>query len=464
MLRPLIRLHTFCIVLAFASKPALAESKTFFNPILPYGKDPWMVQHEGSYYFIQSIRERAIHVWKSKGITSLRSATRWVVWEPPAKGPGSQHVWAPEMHYLRGKWYIYYAADAGENAQHRMYVLESQSDDPLGPYTSKGKILEPSDKWAIDGTVFEHADGQLYFVWSGWSGNVDVQQNIYIAPMKDPWTLAGPRVLLTEPTLPWERTASTGPRIAEAPQVLARNGRLFIVYSADQSWTNNYKLGMLSFQGGDVLDRANWRKSRRPVFESTLSREGNVFGPGHSSFVMSADEQEHWIIFHAANRMDSGWDRNVHAQKFSWNKDGSPEFGRPVPTSIPLPLPSGEVVTPLPDYQLSDPIFNKWNELGRDVEILGFPLADEMPIATGEGKIAQFQGGIIVDLPGRKPYALHGMFYSRWLSQGGETGCLGYPLSDAYHGSHGSLQQDFQNGVVFYQDDQSVQAVCREAA
>ena len=50
-----------------------------------------------------------------------------------------------------------------------MYVLEGNTQDPTGGYTFKGKIAATTDRWAIDGTVLEHA-GSRYMVWSGWPG------------------------------------------------------------------------------------------------------------------------------------------------------------------------------------------------------------------------------------------------------------------------------------------------------
>ena len=52
------------------------------------------------------------------------------------------------------------AADNGDNATHRMYVLEGTSQDPQQPFVLKGKIAAPSDRWAIDGTVLEMPDGK----------------------------------------------------------------------------------------------------------------------------------------------------------------------------------------------------------------------------------------------------------------------------------------------------------------
>src|SRR5207248_4516574 len=92
-----------------------------------------------------------------------------------------------ELHAIDGKWYIYFAADAGTNDTHRIWVLENSNSDPLqGTWTMRGKLADPSDKWAIDPSVFTN-DGVLYLIWSGWPGDANGTQNIYIAKMRNPW-------------------------------------------------------------------------------------------------------------------------------------------------------------------------------------------------------------------------------------------------------------------------------------
>ena len=326
------------------------RSDTFNNPIVSDGADPWMVYKDGFYYYTQTTGadvkvRRCAHI---TGTLGVGGASEVSVYTPPA--PYNQNVWAPELHYLQGKWYIYYAADDGNNANHRLYVLESVLSDPQGTYTNKGKIFDATtDRWAIDGTVLEKGDGSLYFIWSGWPGSVDGQQNLYVAPMSNPWTISGPRVLLSTPTYSWEGW------INEGPEVLQRNGKIFVVYSANASWLDDYCLGMLANTNGDVLNPSAWTKIPNPVFQKFSDANGGVYGPGHCSFTRSLDQTEDWLVYHAAKFSGAGWNRNVRTQKFSWNPDDSPNFGYPIPPSVPLNVPSGEG-TPIPpfgDYTLT---------------------------------------------------------------------------------------------------------------
>jgi GH43 family beta-xylosidase len=195
--------------------------------------------------------------------------------------------------------------------------------------------------WAIDGTVLTLDDSRKYFVWSGWPAKRNGQQNLYIAPMQDPATISGPRVLLASPDQRWERVAMP---ICEGPQVLKRNGDLFIVYSASGSWTPDYCLGMLHTKTRDVLDPSKWSK-HGPVFRKT----DQVWGVGHCSFVKSLCQTEDWIVYHSKSRRKHGWeDRDVHAKRFTWSSDGFPDFGEPLPRVAPLQPPTLNNRKPVP--------------------------------------------------------------------------------------------------------------------
>lgn len=322
--------------------PVGAIECAFTNPILMPGEDPSLVFHDGFYYLVQSDPGR-LTIVKSPTLTDLDEAEPVVVFAPPPGKPYSYDLWAPELTYLDGNWYIYVAAtDApGNNPSHRMYVLQADSDDPQGTWTVKGKVYDSeADKWAIDGVVFEY-DGQLYMVWSGWPGDRgNFPQNLYIAPMSDPLTLSGERVLLSEPDEPWEQSKAA---IQEGPQVFIHDGQLSIVYSADASWTTVYKLGLLKLTGDDPLDPTAWEKVG-PVFSGYSNASGSVYGVGHNSNpVPSPDGSESWLVYHTKTLPTDGWDdRAIAAQEFTWNADGTPNFGQPVTLTAGLEAPAGE--------------------------------------------------------------------------------------------------------------------------
>lgn len=321
--------------------PPPPPANTFTNPLLSSGPDPWVIKKETNYYYTHTLGNR-IAIWKTPKMSELKNVSSQTIWTAPSSGPNSKNVWAPELHFIDNKWYAYYAADDGVNANHRMYVLENTSADPLtGTWESKGKISDPTNKWAIDGTVLNH-NGLLYFIWSGWEGDVDVKQNLYIAKMQNPWTIEGNRVLISTPTYDWETIGS--PDVNEGPAALKNsNGKLFVTYSASGCWNDDYSLGLLTLkEGGNPLNAADWIKNTTPVF--TKNTSGGAYGPGHNSFFKSYDGTEDWILYHAnqASGQGCGDARNPRMQKFTWNGDGTPNFGQPVAIGASIKKPSGE--------------------------------------------------------------------------------------------------------------------------
>ena len=300
------------------------------NPIHQGGSDPWVYLHEGSYYYCYS-RGRGISVAKMSSLHTLVPKGT-AVFDPPKWTEYSEELWAPELHYLNGEWYIYVAASDGYSSNHRMFVLKSTSDNPRSRYEMVGQITDPSNKWAIDGTVME-LNGELYFLWSGWEGDKDGRQNLYIAHMSDPCTIDSERVMISTPEYNWETVE--WPDVNEGPTVLQHGGKTFVVYSASGSWGDYYCLGMLTLTGEDPMDPASWEKESRPVF---TRRTDVCYGPGHCSFSTAVDGSV-WMIYHGNQVSDTGWDgRSVWIAPVTFDENGTPHFGRPEPEVL-FPVP-----------------------------------------------------------------------------------------------------------------------------
>ncbi|MEK3885639.1 family 43 glycosylhydrolase [Paenibacillus sp. PL2-23] len=343
------RWHVFKMVLMVALIMSMVSVGTvnaavsnFYPVIAPNGADPSVYKHSDGYYYSTFTTGGNVTLWRSKSLAGLYSGTvssgnRMVIWTPPATGAYSKNIWAPEIQFINNKWYVYFAADNGNNVNHRMYALENTSANPFqGTWTFKGKINPPdNDDWAIDGVVLNQA-GSLYFIWSGWEGTIK-NQHIYIAPMSDPLTISGSRVKIASPTFSWE--TNTTPQVNEGPQVIVKNGKISIVYSASGSWTNNYCLALITAStSSNLLQASSWTKKNTPIFQSS----NGIFGPGHHSFTTSPDGTEDWIVYHAARWSGSGWTRAIHAKPFSWNADNTPNLGTPASRNSTISLPSGD--------------------------------------------------------------------------------------------------------------------------
>jgi GH43 family beta-xylosidase len=276
------------------------------------GQDPWVVAHDGELLLVQSGRgNRSIVLKRFRDLEHMDRNRETVIWRPSGPLRHLRQLWAPELHNIDGRWIVYFAAGDGRPGGHRTYALVA--NDPFGPYLSLGPVSDPDhDVWAIDLTVLPHG-GRLYALWSGWEGPEDgFPQNLYIAPMSNPWTISAERRSLARPEHYWEMSVAA---VNEGPEVLRhpRSGRLFVLYSADASWTQSYKMGLLEWTGGDLADPGSWRKLPQPFFT----------GGGHGCVVDTPAGS--YLVYHRKLSADPGWaDREIRFTPLSWDADGYP--------------------------------------------------------------------------------------------------------------------------------------------
>ncbi|WP_426504788.1 family 43 glycosylhydrolase [Dactylosporangium sp. McL0621] len=321
--------------------PGTGGGNTFMNPLDPQGPDPWLQYYNGYYYLAATTWNRTITMRKSATLGGLASAPETVIFNL-TRSNGAGTMWAPEFHLLNGpngqRWYLYYVAgvEPYNLGTQRIHVLESAGLDPMGPYTFKADMLDPTqdNTWELDPTILQ-LNGQLYLLGTYYTGS----QPMFIRPLSNPWTASGTRRLLATPTYSWE---TVGGAVNEAPEVIQHGGKTFIAFSASHCSTPDYKLGLLTWNGGDPLSSSSWVKTSTPVFQR--SNANGVYGPGHNGFFKSPDGTEDWIVYHAVTSSAGGCDmnRSTRAQKITWNADGTPNFGVPAALSTPLAVPSGE--------------------------------------------------------------------------------------------------------------------------
>ncbi|NOU87180.1 family 43 glycosylhydrolase [Paenibacillus sp. LMG 31460] len=307
---------------------------SYIKPLLEQRADPWIYKHtDGYYYFTASVPEYdRIELRRSATIAGLNEAQPVVAWRKYAEGPLSANIWAPELHFVAGKWYIYFAAarttETNEGLfDHRMFVLENSSANPLeGEWEEKGQLRTEWESFALDATSFEHR-GQRYLVWAQKDLNIPGNSNLYISEMSSPWTLRGKQVMITTPEYDWE---IIGFKVNEGAAVLKRNGRIFISFSASAT-DFNYCMGLLTAsEDADLLDPQSWTKSTSPVL--TTDESIRLFGPGHNSFTVSEDGIQDIFVFHARNYKeivgDPLYDPNRHTfvRLLKWHADGTPDF------------------------------------------------------------------------------------------------------------------------------------------
>lgn len=335
MFYPVIRVVVCAVawMLCVSARAETTNALRWTNPLVEQRADPHVSLVDGQYLMIATVPEYdRIELRKAATLDGLGKAEAKTIWKKHASGPMSAHIWAPELHRIGGKWYVYFAAGRAEKPfDIRMYVLENASADPFaGEWVEKGQIKTQFETFSLDATTFEHR-GTRYLVWTDRDPKIK-GTNIYIAKMDTPWSVTGPQVLISKPELPWEQIRYW---VNEGPAVLVRNGKIFITYSAAGTGAE-YCLGLLTAEeGADLLEAKAWKKAQSPVFAANDAT--SQFGPGHNSFTTSVDGKTDVLVYHARNYREIGGDplknpdRHTRAQVVRWKADGTPDFGVPVP-------------------------------------------------------------------------------------------------------------------------------------
>jgi GH43 family beta-xylosidase len=271
-------------------------------------------------------------MWAAPSLGELEATAPITIWSEADHPERTAQLWAPSFYLIDGHWYLYYTADDGNDANHRIYVARSSGLNPLGPYSFAARLSTPSDDlWAIDPALLTRGEN-YYVVWCG--AGREGHNVLYIAPMSDPLTISGPRVYLP--------AAGGCPEVREAPSIIYRNGSAFLIYSTCDTGKPDYQLWMkLLPANANPLDSSQWIQHSTPVF--SRNDPAGVYGPGSNAFFRSPDGQEDWIVYHAKTSAAYTYDgRTTRAQKISWNADGSPDLGTPIGLDIPIHLPSGD--------------------------------------------------------------------------------------------------------------------------
>ncbi|NJR79641.1 family 43 glycosylhydrolase [Sphingomonas sp. 36D10-4-7] len=305
--------------LAGVVAPLLLAASAPAGPLLPSGPDPWVTQADGWYYYMGTEGDR-LSIRRTRDLARLADAPAVTVWRAPASGPNSRSIWAPELHRIDGRWFLYYTAvdkDHDDDAHRGVFVLENDGDDPLaGRWIDRGRVN--TARAGIDGTTFV-VGGQRYFAYSPYVGPDSV---IAVARMANPWTLAGEETIVARPDQAWERQG--GRQILEGPAFLqGPKGDLFLAYSGSACWSDGYAVGLLrARKGSDPTRAASWTKLPGPALAS--SAKERIFAPGHNGFYRAGGRD--WIVFHAnpAAGMGCTQKRAPHVRAVRWGADGVP--------------------------------------------------------------------------------------------------------------------------------------------
>lgn len=327
---------------ALSTTAAASSAPVPSNPLVRQRADTQIFLHtDGWYYLMGSVPEYdRLALRRAKTLAGLATAEERVLWRHEASGPMSGFLWAPELHFVDGRWIVYFAAGpsgGGEDVfRIRTFAVVCDGPDPMtGNWSVLGQFKAPWDNFNLDSTIFTHR-GVRYFSWAQREAGIDTNSNVYIAPMKDALTLAAAPARLTVPTLDWE---VRGYKVNEGSAFIVHDGRLFMTYSASAT-DARYCMGLLTIdENANLMDPRAWTKSQEPVF--VTCRETSVYGPGHNSFTV--DEKGNPILVYHGRDYEAiegdplyNPDRHTRIQRLYFDAAGNPDFGVPVGNG-PLP-------------------------------------------------------------------------------------------------------------------------------
>ncbi|KAE8146055.1 glycosyl hydrolase [Aspergillus avenaceus] len=304
----------------------------YTNPIRnPSGSDPFAV-YSGGYYYLLTTTWNDVQVSRSTTVEGLKSAPETKVVYSTTEESHCCNVWAPEVHYLGDKWYIYYTAGTSADLDgQRLHVLAGGST-PWDDYTYAGQL---TTEWAIDGSVLRFNDHGNFLMFSCFHG-VEYQSICLQQLGSDYVSLTGDIYIISEPTEDFE---THGTPVNEGPAALYMNGATYIAYSASYCWTSYYCVGLLTWDGTTKpTSKSAWSKHDGCLLSSA---NGN-YGTGHNSFFQSPDSSETWIAYHATTSSSGACDdsRYTMIQKLPSGSNGVPDFGEAVAWTAEINEPS----------------------------------------------------------------------------------------------------------------------------
>jgi arabinan endo-1,5-alpha-L-arabinosidase len=294
--------------------------------------DPVMIRQDSTYYLFCT----------GKGITTLTAVNlidwkydgpvfdKVPAWTSKAVTDFKDHIWAPDISWHNGKYYLYYSVSAFAKNTSCIGLVTNVTLDPTDPryhWNDHGIVIQSvpgRDMWnAIDPNLILDARGIPWLVFgSFWEGIKLVRlDSNYTAPAQpEEWfTLARRNRDYTIP----ERDPGNG--AIEAPFVFRKNGYYYLFVSFDyccRGKESNYKImvGRSKEITGPYLDKLG---TDMYYGGASLVLEGNSDWPGVGHNAVYTIDGKDYIIFHAYDASDEGKPK-LMIRDITWDKDGWP--------------------------------------------------------------------------------------------------------------------------------------------
>ncbi|MFT3680233.1 MAG: arabinan endo-1,5-alpha-L-arabinosidase [Ferruginibacter sp.] len=295
--------------------------------------DPVMIKQGSNYYLFCT--GWGISIYSSKDLKSWRkekpvfeAAPQWAVNAVPGfKG----HIWAPDISYHNGKYYLYYAVSAFGKNTSCIGLAINKTLDPASPdykWEDRGKVIQSvpgRDMWnAIDANEIDDEKGDHWLVFgSFWNGMKLVKLNSELTAVAQPeewYTVAArPRDF----KLP---DSSAGDAAIEAPFIIKKDKYYYLFVSWDyccRGEKSDYKvvMGRSDKLIGPYLDKNGTSLTQNGGSLIVQGDNREWFGAGHNS-VYNFDGK-YYIIYHGYDAKDKGRPKLI-IDELEWDRDGWP--------------------------------------------------------------------------------------------------------------------------------------------
>lgn len=284
------------------------------NPFIQERADPYVIKGpDGYYYFTASYPMKSendpdgydrVILRRAKSLASLANAEEKTIWQSNSNTLTHRFIWAPEIHFIGGKWYVFYAGSCKTDNywDFDCNVLICEGTDPYhDTWIEKGKFGKLNEDhfsftgFSLDMTYFE-SNGRSYVIWAQHS-EVKVS-SLYIGEVKKekPWELISMPMLLSKPDYDWEKVRFP---VNEGASVLKHNGMVYVCFSASGTGPE-YCVGLLEAnENADLLMQESWKKYDTPIL--TSDDLVDEYGPGHNSFTKDENGND-VIVYHARSK------------------------------------------------------------------------------------------------------------------------------------------------------------------
>ena len=322
------------------------SGRTYTNPVYGgYLADPFVLEHNGEYYAYGTVPlgELAVPVLHSRDLVNWRELGHALT----MRGDVFEALWAPEVAYDNGTFYMYFSAGGEEGQGHQLRV--ALASHPAGPFEDSGAVLTPDDPFTIDAHPFRDEDGGWYlyycrdFLEPDAGGRVGT--GIVVDRLVGMTRLAGERRTVVRPHADWqlyERSREWYGRVWDWYTVegafVRKHGDLYYCLYSGGAWREpNYGISYVVAEGpmGPFFPGEG---AEGPGILRTLP--GRVIGPGHASVASAPDNTREYLVYHA-------WDpdhtrRQMRIDPLDWHAAKPSSDG---PTLDPRPAP------PLPPFR-----------------------------------------------------------------------------------------------------------------